>query len=158
METLAKIRAEIGSDWIPDIYTESIRPLRTRSFEMEIAERENRPEIFETLLGIELKVGQQRFACPDINTARLLRVFAFLGCRKVAVPYDITVLRGIAERLEQAWSRTNEVIEKHTIASSPQQKGRIRAGLIRVIREEVNAAGAGNLMPLFNRSTKQRDD
>ena len=158
METLAKIRAEIGADWIPDIYTDSIRPLRTRSFEMEIVERENQPEIFETLLGMELKVGRRRFACPDINTARLMSVFASLGCRKVAVPYDITVMGGVSDRLEQAWSKTNEVIDKYSIGNSPQQRGRIRAAVIRVIREEIKASGAGDLMPLFNRSTRQRKD
>jgi hypothetical protein len=158
MEAIAKIRVEIGSDWIPDIYSESIRPLRTRSFEMDIPERENRPEIFETLLGMELKVGRRRFACPDANTARYLYVYASLGCRKIAVPYDITALGGLAERLEQAWNKTVEVLEKHTQGLSPQQKGRVRAALIRSMRDEINAAGAGDLMPLFNRSTKQRQD
>jgi hypothetical protein len=158
MESIKIIRQEIGDDWIPDIYTESIRPLRTRSFEMEIAERENRPEIFETLLGMELKVGRRRFACPDMNTARLLKVFASLGCRKVAVPYDITVLGAMADRLEQGWSKTNQGIDKYSAGNSPQQRGRIRAALIRVIREEIKASGAGDLMPLFNRSTKQRND
>lgn len=158
MEALAKIRVGIGSDWIPEIYSESIRPLRTRSLEMDIPERENRPEMFETLLGMELKVGRRRFACPDANTARYLFVFACLGCRNVAIPYDITVLGGLADRLEQAWKGTTDVLERHTRGFSPQQKGRVRAALIRSVRDEIKAAGAGDLMPLFNRSTKQRDD
>lgn len=158
MEALAKIRVGIGSDWIPEIYSESIRPLRTRSFEMDIPERENHPEMFETLLGMELQVGRRRFACPDANTARYLFVFACLGCRNVAIPYDITVLGGLAERLDLALNRAFDVLERHTRGFSPQQKGRVRAALVRAMREEIKAAGAGHLMPLFNRSTKQRDD
>jgi hypothetical protein len=158
MEILAKIRIGIGSDWIPEIYTELIRPLRTRSFEMDIPERENHPEMFETLLGMELKVGRRRFACPDANTARYLYVFACLGCRNIAVPYDITVLGGLADRFEGAWNKTVDVLERRAQGLSPQQKGRVRAALLRSMRDEIKAAGAGDLMPLFNRSTKQRDD
>lgn len=158
MDGITKIRAEIARDWIPDIYSESIRPLRTRSFEMDIPERENRPEMFETLLGMELKVGRRRFACPDANTARYLYVFACLGCRNIAVPYDITVLGGLADRFEDAWKTSVDVLERHTLGLSPQQKGRVRAALVRSMRDEIKAAGAGDVMPLFNRSTKQRDD
>jgi hypothetical protein len=158
MEILAKIRIGIGSDWIPEIYTELIRPLRTRSFEMDIPERENHPEMFETLLGMELKVGRRRFACPDANTARYLYVFACLGCRNIAVPYDITVLGGLADRFEGAWNKTVDVLERRAQGLTPQQKGRVRAALLRSMRDEIKAAGAGDLMPLFNRSTRQRDD
>src|SRR5687768_13280491 len=140
MEALANIRTELGSDWIPEIYTESVRPLRTRSFEMDIPERENHPEMFETLLGMELKVGRRRFACPDANTARYLYVFACLGCRNIAVPYDITVLGGLADRFEGSWNKTVDVLERCTDGLSPQQKGRVRAALVRSIREEIKAA------------------
>jgi hypothetical protein len=158
MDSITYIRQEIGDDWIPDIYTRSIRPLRTRSFEMDIPERQNSPEIFETLLGMELKVGRRRFACPDLNTARYLYVFASIGCRKVAVPYDITVLGALAKQLNSAWNRSLQLCDLRTAEISPQQKGRTRSALVRAIRDEVNAIGAGELMPLFNRPTKQRED
>jgi hypothetical protein len=107
---------------------------------------------------MELKVGRRRFACPDANTARYLYVFACLGCRNIAVPYDITVLGGLADRFEGAWNKTVDVLERRAQGLSPQQKGRVRAALLRSMRDEIKAAGAGDLMPLFNRSTKQRDD
>lgn len=156
MEAVTKIRQEIGPYWIPDIYVNRIRPLRTRSFEMEIPERENRPEIVETLLGWELKVGRLRIACPNIATARYLQVFARIGCGKVAVPYDITAIPLITDDLEQYWLNTVAAIDSHSSRESPQQKGKIRASVIRAMREGIEKAGAGELMPLFNRSTKQR--
>lgn len=156
-DTPARIRAELAGQWIPLIYNEKVRPLRTRSFELDIPEKENTPAIQFTLLGVELKVGRRRFACPDIGTARYLAVFARAGCRAVAVPYDITVLPEIAAELEAAWGAFETSLTDHTAGLAPQQKGRIRAKVIRVIREEVAKYGAGDVMPLFNTSTRQRD-
>ena len=65
--------------------------------------RENQAEIQYTLLGIELKVGKRRFACPDLATARYMRVFARIGCREFAVPYDITQISAAADELETSW-------------------------------------------------------
>ncbi|MCV4796433.1 hypothetical protein OFB84_31390, partial [Escherichia coli] len=79
----------------------------TRRFRFTIPNRENRPEILHTLLGIELKVGRRRFSCPDLATARYLRVFARIGCDDIAIPYDISRLSAIADDLETAWQKTN---------------------------------------------------
>jgi hypothetical protein len=68
------------------------------------------------------------------------------------------VLGGLADRFEGAWNKTVDVLERRAQGLSPQQKGRVRAALLRSMRDEIKAAGAGDLMPLFNRSTKQRDD
>jgi len=154
----ARIRADLASQWIPLIYNEKVRPLRTRSLELDIPEKENTPAIQFTLLGVELKVGRRRFACPDIGTARYLAVFARAGCRAVAVPYDITCLPEIASELEAAWEAFEGILGAQTSGVGPQQKGRIRAKVIREIRQEVAKYGAGDLMPLFNTSTRQRDD
>jgi hypothetical protein len=143
--------------WIPAIYREKIRTQRTRSYEMDIPERENSAEILFTLLGIELKIGKKRFACPDLATARYLTVFARLGCRSVAIPYDITKISILADDLEVAWHKLVLKNEEANRAKLPQAVGRSRAALIRQVREEIEAAGAGPQMPEFKRSTKQRN-
>lgn len=158
MDQISIIRQKLGEQWIPEIYMEMIRPLRTRSYELEIPERENSTEILETLLGWELKVGRRRFACPTVETARYLQVFARLGCRNFAVPYDITAIPSLTEILESAWLETERSMKVGQSSNTPQTRGKIRAGLIRAMREEIGKAGAGELMPLFNRSTKQRPD
>ena len=109
-----------------------------------------------TLLGIELKVGRRRFACPDLATARYMLVFARLGCRDFAIPYDITRISLLADALETAWHRTTLILETATKELSDQQRARERTRLLRSIRTEIAEIGPGGQMPEFKQSTKQR--
>lgn len=149
MDIVAEIRAALGPDWLPTIYEKKIRSQRTRSYKLDIAARENRPEIQYTLLGIELKVGRKRFACPDLATARYLRVFARVGAREFAIPYDITQISGIADELETSWQRSLLLIEKNKADAA-------RTKLVKTIRDGINAIGPGEAMPAFDRQTRQR--
>ncbi len=158
MTAVAEIRNAIGDSWIPQIYADRVRPLRTRAFEMDIAERESSPEIMDTLLGCELKAGRVRVQCPTRPVARYLAVFARLGCRKVAVPYDITQIPELADEFERAWTVTERQLALAAAGLSPQSAGRLRAALIREMRTEIAKIGSGELMPLFDTSTKQRKD
>ncbi len=157
MDIGVKIREAIGREWIPLIYREEIRPQRTRSFAMDVPERENASEILHTLLGIELKVGKKRFSCPDLSTARYLRVFARIGCRIIAIPYDITKISVIADELEVGWHKLLLVLEENIGQTTPQAKGKARSALIRRIRAEIAEVGAGDAMPEFKNSTRQRN-
>jgi len=134
MNNTSKIRESLAKLWIPSIYAEKVRTLRTRSYSLDIIEKENRPEILYTLLGFELKVGNKRFACPDLATARYLLIFARLGCREVAVPYDITMISSIADQFETAWQRfllTNEV---DMLKASATSRRAVRSALVRASR------------------------
>lgn len=142
------LRANLGELWIPEVYREKVRTKRTRSFAMAIPERENSPEIMHTLLGIELKVGRLRIAVPDLATARYLCVFARLGCREVAVPYDISKISGIADLLETGWQRMNLMLQGAS--------ARTRNLAVKTVRKEVNELGAGEAMPEFNTATRHR--
>jgi hypothetical protein len=144
-------RSELGDLWIADLYREKVRSQRTRSLHLDVPERENVPEILHTLLGIELKIGRQRFACPDLATARYLRVFARLGVRDVAVPYDITRISVIADELETAWQKMILLLRE-----KGRETGRDRSALVRKLRAEINDIGPGEVMPVFDRETKQR--
>jgi hypothetical protein len=148
MAATDEIKARLSDHWIPIIYQELVRSGKTRRFEMAISERENSAEIQHTLLGIELKVGKQRLACPDLSTARYLRVFARLGCRSIAIPYDISQISRIADELDTAWHRIDIVFA--------DMSTRNRRSLIAMIRTELNTLGSGEVMPQFDRVTKQR--
>jgi hypothetical protein len=154
--SLDTIIESLQDAWIPAIYREKVRTQRTRGYEMDVPERENTAEILFTLLGIELKVGKRRFACPDLATARYLRVFARLGCRGVAIPYDITKISMLADELEVAWHKLVLQNEESNKGKSPQTIGRSRSALIKQIRAEIAEIGAGSPMPEFKNSTKQR--
>src|SRR5207302_2480789 len=82
-----------------------ILKMRTLAYEFPALPKNATPQIHHTLLGIELKVGRRRMLCPDLATARYLAVFARLGCKAVAIPYDITKISQVADELESSWHR-----------------------------------------------------
>lgn len=147
---------EIDGESLVAIYAEKIRSLRTRSCALDIPERENDAQILHTLLGIELKVGRRRFACPDLATARYMCVFARLGCREFAIPYDITKISTIADELETSWQRVNLLLKENAAGLTDQQGKRRRSQLLKLMRTKIAEIGPGEKMPEFNQSTKQR--
>src|SRR5256714_8898314 len=116
------------------------------------------PQIHHTLLGIELKVGRRRMLCPDLATARYLSVFARIGCRAVAIPYDITKISTIADELDSCWHRMLLISDRLTADRNAAFRARIRRQLIGKVRNEIARAGAGPRVPEFKQSTKQRTE
>ncbi len=156
METAADIKKELNDEWLPEIYRTKVRTQRTRAYNLDISRRENRAIIQHTLLGVELKVGNQRFSCPDLSTARYLQIFARIGCRDIAVPYDITKISTLADELESSWHKSLLIFDETVKEKTPAVRGRMRSGLKKEMREEIEEIGAGSLMPEFKQSTKQR--
>ena len=93
--------------------------------------------------------------CPDLATARYLAVFARLSCRRVAIPYDITRISHIADELESSWHRMLLLSDMLAADRSSAFRARLRQALIAKVRDEIEKAGAGALMPEFNQSSKQ---
>jgi hypothetical protein len=153
---LEKIGAELGDAWLPCLYRERILKSRTRAYRFPKLSRNARIEIHHTLLGIELKAGRRRMLCPDLATARYLSVFARLGCRAVAIPYDITKISLLADELESSLYRTWLIADQVTKAQSDAFGARVRRQILVKVRDEVEAAGAGPRVPQFKQSTKQR--
>lgn len=158
MEIAFEIKEKLGGTWLADIYRNKIRTLRTRAHSLTVPEKENSAEIQHTLLGVELKVGNIRLTCPDLSTARYLQVFARLGCQEIAIPYDITKISTLADELESSWQQTLLHFVEITEGKTPSAIGRIRSGLVKDIRAELDQIGAGAKMPQFKQSTKQRPD
>ena len=148
-DAVREAKAELDEAWLPTIYSQKVRSQRTRAYKLDITPRENRAEIQYTLLGIELKVGRKRFACPDLATARYLRVFARIGCREFAIPYDITQISPVADELETSWQRSLLLLDQ-------MDQNSARTKLVKAIRDEVAEIGPGDAMPLFDRETRQR--
>lgn len=155
-DKIGLLKNEAGDNWLPAIYQNKVRSLRTRAFRLDVPEKENRAEIQYTLLGVELKVGKQRISCPDLATARFLQVFARIGVREVAIPYDITKISILADELESAWQRQLIFLEKSPENDLSPARSRLRTALVKELRREIAEIGAGALMPQFNQNTKQR--
>lgn len=156
MNVVEEIKLSLADEWLPVIYAKKVRPTRTRSVHIDVPTRENLAEIQYTLLGIELKVGKRRFACPDLATARYMRVFARIGVLDFAMPYDITKISPLADELETAWQRAGILIAELTRKDADHAKKRARTKLIKAMRTEIEEAGAGAAMPAFDRETRQR--
>ena len=151
-----RVQEQLGDAWIPRIYRERILKLRTRSYHFETATPATSVMIQHTLLGVELKIGRKRLLCPDLATARYLSVYARLGCKDVAVPYDITKISQLADELESSWYRMLLLVEQEAKGQGASFKGRLRGPLLAKIRTEILEAGPGTRVPEFRQSTKQR--
>jgi hypothetical protein len=156
--TVAGLRGALGEEWPPLIYRERILSTRTRSHKVPAAHRNAAVEVQHTLLGIELKVGRRRVSCPDLATARYLSVFARAGVSEVAVPYDITRISRLADELESAWQRLLLLADHETRGRAETFRARVRAAALREVRREIEEAGAGTAVPVFNQNTRQRPE
>ncbi len=154
----ARVQAELKSAWLPHIYLDRVRKTRTRAYSFEKLKPRARIVIQHTLLGVELKIGQRRLLCPDLATARYLSVFARAGCEQVAVPYDITKISQLADELESSWHRMLLLVDHLASQKSEAFRRRINQLLLTAIRREVAEAGAGDSVPEFKQSTRQRSE
>ena len=154
---LVEIERQLGDSWLPRIYRARILKIRTRSYQFPPLSKNASPEIHHTLLGIELKVGRRRMLCPDLATARYLAVFARLGVKTVAIPYDITMISHLADELEGSWYRMLLLVDGVARDHGSAFRARVRTLLIGRVRDEIAAAGAGTRIPEFKQSTRQRD-
>jgi hypothetical protein len=144
-----KIKELLAETWLPRIYRERILKLRTRSYHFDGINPSARVDIQHTLLGVELKIGRRRLLCPDLATARYLSVFARLGCKDVALPYDITKISHLADELESSWYRMWLLVEQEAKAESTRFKARVRGLLLAAIRQDIEDAGPGTRVPEF---------
>src|ERR671913_2114581 len=113
-EHAEQVKAELKDTWLPLIYRNRVLQMRTRSYHFGALPKKPVCLIQHTLLGIELKVGRRRMLCPDLATARYLSVFARIGCKAVAIPYDITRISHVADELESSWYRILLLAEEST--------------------------------------------
>jgi hypothetical protein len=153
-DVVERVRAALNSEWVPRIYRDEILTGRTRRYELKAQAIKGSVEIGYTLLGIELKIGQRRLMAPDWATARYLSVFARIGLEAVAVPYDITRISSLADELESAWQRMMMLADHYTQNRSARFTALVKTQLIRHLRDELTALGAGQQYPQFASSTK----
>ena len=155
MKAAAALKESIGEKWIPAVYRDRVRVLRTRAYTLDVTARENDAEVLYTLLGIELKVGRKRLSCPDLSTARYLRIFARIGVSEIAVPYDISKIAALADELEASWQHTLLLLGTMNSEKNKIGRSRARSALIKLMRQELAETGAGAAMPEFKQTTKQ---
>jgi hypothetical protein len=83
------------------LYRQRVLPQKTRT--IRLLGRKCSGKIIRTLLGYEVKAAYKRVHCPDLVTARYLKLFSELGCRSIRLPYDPTVTDQLIPDLEDAF-------------------------------------------------------
>lgn len=88
---------------IPEIYRQDVLPTKTRT--IPLLGRKTSAKIIHSLLGYEVQASYKRIHCPDLVTARYIRLFTELGCRRIRLPYDPTITEKLLPELESAQER-----------------------------------------------------
>jgi hypothetical protein len=83
-----------------EIYHDQVLTQTTRT--IRLLGRKSSVRILHTLLGYEVQASYKRIQCPDLVTARYLRIFSELGCHSIKLPYDPTITARLVPDLEAA--------------------------------------------------------
>jgi hypothetical protein len=81
-----------------DTYRHRVLTQKTRT--IRLLGRKSSAKIIHTLLGFEVQAFYKRIQCPDLVTARYLRLFSELGCHYIKLPYDPTLTAQIIPEFE----------------------------------------------------------
>ncbi len=88
----------IGYTKFVDLYRQRVLPKNTRT--IRLLGRKNNARIIHTLLGFEVQAAYKRIQCPDMVTARYLKLFSELGCHSIKLPYDPTLTAELIPQFE----------------------------------------------------------
>jgi hypothetical protein len=99
-----------GERNVAEIYHGEVLTIKTRT--IHLLGRKCPARICNTLLGFEVQTSYKRVACPDLVTARYLKIFTELGCRTIKLPYDPTVTERLIPELENAMNRLSAGVRK----------------------------------------------
>ncbi len=94
---------------IAEIYCQQVVPFKARK--ITLPGRKCEAQIMYTFLGYEVKAGRKRLTCPDLVTARYLKLFAELGMKQVLIPYDPTRTSRLIDRLERSFESLKQLSE-----------------------------------------------
>jgi len=117
-------------------YGEEVLSGRTRV--VSLPGRKCEPRILNTFLGFELQVAQKRITCPDMSTARYLRIFAEIGMPSVRAPYDPSLTTGVLPQLEQSLKKIKDLLLEENL-NRKQHQSKLR-NIYRQIRENLKWA------------------
>jgi len=100
--------------------------------------RKCEPRILNTFLGFELQVAQKRITCPDMSTARYLKIFAEVGMPSIKAPYDPSLTTGVLPQLEQSLNKIKDLLLEENL-NRKQHQSKLR-NIYRQIRENLKWA------------------
>ena len=93
-------------------------------------------KILHTLLGYEVQASYKRIQCPDLPTARYLKLFSELGCRSVKLPYDPTLTAELIPELERMFKSIQRQIREY-FPQEPAMQTYVIRRLFDIIRQKL---------------------
>jgi hypothetical protein len=103
-----------------DLYRREVLTGPTRT--LRLLGRKNSAKIIHTLLGFEVQACYKRIHCPDMVTARYIRLFSELGCNSIKLPYDPTRTALVIPQFEAMMDRVADRIRELFPKDRPMQR------------------------------------
>jgi hypothetical protein len=120
------------------ITTYRTRVLTQKTRTIRLLGRKSSAKILHTLLGYEVQASYKRIQCPDMPTARYLRLFSELGCHSIKLPYDPTLTEELIPWFEATAEGIKEEISGLFPGDIPTHQYVIRR-VYEIIRHELAA-------------------
>lgn len=102
------------------VYRDKVLTQKTRT--IRLLGRKSSAKILNTLLGYEVQASYKRIHCPDLVTARYLRLFSELGCHSIKLPYDPTLTEQLIPGFEATIVSVKQRISELFPTDSSAQK------------------------------------
>ncbi len=115
-------------------YRDQVCTQKTRT--IRLLGRKSSAEILNTLLGYEVQASYKRIQCPDLVTARYLRLFTEIGCHSIKLPYDPTLTEKLIPGFEAAIEGVKENI-RELFPRDPATQRYATENVFRIIRRHL---------------------
>jgi hypothetical protein len=120
-----------------DIYRLEVLTQKTRT--IRLLGRKSSAKIIHTLLGYELQASYKRIQCPDLVTARYLKIFSELGCHSIYLPYDPTVTAKLIPEIENSIEGVHRKVREIFFNNARIQKYAIQK-IYSIIRQQLKSS------------------
>lgn len=114
------LRSSVRYADLIESYRTQVLSQRTRT--IRLLGRKSSAKIIHTLLGFEVQASYKRIQCPDLVTARYLKLFSEIGCHTIKLPYDPTVTERIIPKFEAAIEGIGDHIRELFPRDIPRQR------------------------------------
>ncbi len=123
---------------LTDTYRQKVLSQKTRN--IRLLGRKCSATIINTLLGYEVKASYKRIQCPDLVTARYLRLFSELGCHSIQLPYDPTLTAQLIPEFEALVNNiTGRIVE--LFPNDPAIQQYVIRQVFGIIRRQLRTGG-----------------
>lgn len=128
------LQASESASRLVDAYRTEVLSRNTRT--IPLLGKKAPARILHTLLGYEVQASYKRIQCPDLVTARYLKLFSELGCHSIKLPYDPTVTARLIPEFEAMVDRIAEQVAEFFPGDVPLQHYVLRR-LCKTLRQQL---------------------